>query len=52
MNEEPLDYEHIPENDSISILDDDFKNTMEILIAECIGLIPKNYLVDFVFFIK
>jgi hypothetical protein len=37
------DYESIKENDSTHILDDEFKNYMEILIAQDIGVIPKNY---------
>jgi len=38
-----LDYESIKENDSTPFLDDEFKNYMEILIAQDIGVIPKNY---------
>jgi hypothetical protein len=44
-----VDYETIPENDSINFFDDDFKNLMEIIIAEYIGSIPKNSFVDLVF---
>ncbi|CAF0920963.1 unnamed protein product [Adineta steineri] len=42
-----LDYENVSENDSINILDDQFKNCMEILIAQCIGAIPKNYSIEY-----
>ncbi|CAF2868791.1 unnamed protein product [Rotaria sp. Silwood2] len=34
-------------NNSINILDDEFKNYMEILIAECIGTISKNYFLEY-----
>jgi hypothetical protein len=44
-----LVYEDITENDSTNFLDDEFKNSMEIVIAEYIGTIPKNYFVDLVF---
>ncbi|CAF1203272.1 unnamed protein product [Rotaria sp. Silwood1] len=32
---------------STNILDDEFKNSMEILIAECIGTITKNYYLEY-----
>lgn len=44
-----LVYEDITENDTTNFLDDEFKNSMEIVIAEYIGTIPKNYFVDLVF---
>ncbi len=44
-----VDDESIPENNSINILDDQFRNSMEILIAEYIGAIVKNYFVEFCF---
>jgi len=47
-----FDYEYIPENDSINILDNEFKNSMEIFIAEYIGTIPKNYFVGLIFFLN
>jgi hypothetical protein len=40
-----LDYENVSQDDSTHLLDDQFKNQMEILIAEYIGSIPKNYFV-------
>lgn len=51
MNDQQFDYEALIENDPIHILDSEFQNTMQILIAESIGSIPKNYFVDhFIFF--
>ncbi len=38
-----IHYEIIPEQDTMHILDDDFKNMMEVVIAEHTGVIPKNY---------
>jgi hypothetical protein len=38
-----IDYETIPEQDTMNILDNEFKNIMEIIIAEHIGVISKNY---------
>jgi hypothetical protein len=37
------------ESSFMNILDDEFKNSMQIIIAECIGTIPKNYSVCLVF---
>ncbi|CAF0982345.1 unnamed protein product [Adineta ricciae] len=38
-----LDYENISELDAPNYLNNDFKNSMEILIAKHIGTISKNY---------
>jgi hypothetical protein len=38
-----IDYEIIPEQDTMNILDNEFKNMTEIIIAEHTGVISKNY---------
>ena len=38
----------IKEHETISIVDDDARNVMAIIIAEYIGVIPKNYLVSLI----
>ncbi|CAF0917409.1 unnamed protein product [Rotaria sordida] len=42
-----LDNVNLLENNPTNILDDEFKNSMEIFIAECIGTISKNYLYEY-----
>ncbi len=45
------DYEQIPEQiGTTNIFDNNFRNSMEVIIAECIGVIPKNYFVNQFFF--
>ncbi|CAF1632875.1 unnamed protein product [Adineta ricciae] len=41
-----LDYENISELDAPNYLNNDFKNSMEILIAKHIGTISKNYQIE------